>query len=210
MIPEEIFRYIASFIGGGFAVAVGNWLHASRAKRKETELSQLMDQLKYLYGPVSFFTHRNQSLFDLSDSIHKAYGKEFIDKKWSQEPLAQDRIREQAMATLDLSNTYIEQVVENNKKLLAILQANWHFVDLQDVDEFMRFQIDSIRLETEVRDEERPDTPLAIYRALGEISFMRPTLIQLVSERVSQKNNRIATLMKKRPKPGRKKKSNSA
>jgi len=196
MPVDENIRYIMSFIGGGFAVAVGNWVHSNRAAQKQEELAHLRDQLKFLYGPVSYFTRKNEQLFALSMKIHGAYGAEFIDKKWGTDPVTQERVKEQAAVTVDLSNAYIEQVVENNKKVIAILEANWHLVDSEDISDFSQFQLDCTRLATEVHGKMRRKTPDAIYQALGEISFMWPELITLVADKVEAKRSCIDDLLR--------------
>ena len=196
MCVDEIIRYVMSFIGGGFAVAVGNWLHSSRAIQKQEELAHLRHQLKFLYGPVSYFTRKNEQLFALSTTIHGAYGTEFINKKWSTDPVTQERVKEKATVTIDLANTYIQQVVENNKKVITLLEANWHLLDSEDISEFSKFQVDCTRLATEVHGKMRLTTPDAVYHALGEISFMRPALITLVANKVEAKRSRISDLLR--------------
>lgn len=185
-----------SFIGGGFAVAVGNWLHAGRASQKQQEIVQLRDQLKYLYGPLSYITRKNEQLFALSRAVQGVYGTEFIDKEWSADPDTQQRVQEEATATLDLANAYIQQVVENNKKVLEIMEANWHFADLDDIVVFTEFQVDCIRFATEVHGNLRGRTHQVVYRALGNISYMRPALINRIAEKVEIKQEKIGDLLR--------------
>lgn len=196
MTTEEIIRYVMSFLGGGFAVAVGNWLHAGRAIQLQQELSALREELKYLYGPLSYITRTNEQLFSVNRTIHGVYGAEFIDKKWSNDPLAEKRVHEKAEATLELANAYIDQVVENNKRALEILEQHWHFADLDDIDDFSQFKLDCIRLATEVRENMGRKTPDSVYRALGEISYMRPALIERVAQKVEAKQLRIEVLLR--------------
>lgn len=196
MTTEEIIRYVMSFLGGGFAVAIGNWLHAGRAIQIQQELSALREELKYLYGPLSYITRTNEQLFAMNRTIHGVYGAEFIDKKWSKHPLTQERVHEKAEATLDLANAYIDQVVENNKRALEILEQHWHLADLDDIDVFSQFKLDCIRLATEVHANMGRKTPDAVYRALGEISYMRPALIERVAQKVETKQFRIEVLLR--------------
>ena len=194
-MTEELIRYVMSFIGGGFAVAVVNWLHSSSAARKQGELAQLREQLKCLYGPISYFTRSNEALFVLNEKIHDAYGSEFIAKDWSDDPLTRERVKEGATTTIDLANSYVNQAVENNKRILALLESNWHLVDQEDLPEFIQFRVDCTRMATEMYGKMRLKTPDAVYQALGEISYMRPALIGRVAEKVAAKQDRIDQLL---------------
>jgi hypothetical protein len=192
----ETIKYVCSAIGGGILVAVGNWIHASRAAQVKDELSLLRDQLNLLYGPVFFFTHMNEQLLGLSGGIQNAYTREFVDKKWSDHPVTQATVSQQAAATIDLANAYVRQVVENNKKIVGILAENWHLVDAEDIQDFSQFQVDCTRLATEVDAKMGVNTGGLANRALGGISFMRPAVIRRVEERVQEKQSSIRGLLR--------------
>lgn len=196
MAVDEIMRYVFSFLGGGFLATLGNWLHSNRVEQKRQELTQLRDQLKVLYGPAHFFTHWNKQLFELVAAIHGAYDAEFIDKEWSGEPATREQVQKSTENTLALGNAYVHQVVENNKKLLAIIQENWHLVDSEDIQDFSEFQVDCTRFATEVSGDRYTLARQVIHGTLGEISFMRPALIKRVAAKVAAKQSRIEDLLR--------------
>ena len=195
MAVDEIVGYVFSFLGGGFVAALGNWLHANRAAQTQQELTQLRDQLKFLYGPAYFLTQWNEQLFKLVAAVHGAYD-EFLDKEWSGEPGTQERVQKSGVNTLELGNAYVDKVIENNKNLLAILQDNWHLVDAEDIQDFSKFQVDCTRFATEVSTERYTMARSVIRGTLGDISFMRSALIRQVAKKVAAKQSRIDDLLR--------------
>jgi hypothetical protein len=191
---EQAIQYLMSFLGGGFAVAVGNWVNSSVGARRQREIESLKGQLQSLYGPLSFFTHQNEKLFALCGKFNAAYTAEFVGKNWSQDERTQATVRADADTTIELSNEYIQRVVENNRRVMEVLEKGWHLADSEDIEELSQFQVDFTRFKTEV--EGKHKTPYAIYKAVGDVSYMRPSMIELVKRKVRIKEQRLRELMR--------------
>lgn len=174
-------------------MAVGNWIHANRSARREREIARLQEQLRLLYGPLWFFTSQNEQLLKLANSVQDAH-QEFFTGKWSSDETTQNRLLEAGEATTSLGNMYVERVDENNARVMAILEANWHLTDLDDVEIFSRFQVDHARFLSEVKQRGREKIPLSIVMRLGPICFMHPDMIARVHTAVQQKRDRLAEL----------------
>ena len=200
MTTEEVVRYIMSFLGGGFAVAVGNWVHSTIATHKQREIDYLKDQLQSLYGPLFFFTQQNEKLFALCGQFMGAYTTEFVSKDWSQDESTQASVRKDADTTIGISNQYIRRVIANNERIMEILEKGWHLVEADDVEELAQFQVDFTRFKTEV--DGTLKTPYAIYKAVGDISYMRPAMIERVKQNVQAKEARLRKLMRRTRKHG--------
>lgn len=196
MTTEEIVRYVMSFLGGGVVVAVGNWIHATRSARRTGELDRLRQQLEVVYGPCFFFTCQNEKMVELNKSIHSAYSEHFSGKDWSDDANTQDSLKRETKDTIDLANEYVMRVTKNNERIMEILERGWHLVDSEDVPVLSQFQVDYTRMKTEVYGRMRNKMPLAILSQVGNISFMRPDMINCVRQRVQSKQARIAALLK--------------
>lgn len=194
MTTEEIVRYIMSFLGGGFAVAIGNWVHATIAAHKQREVEYLKGQLQSLYGPLFFFTQQNEKLFALCGQFNGAYTNEFVAKNWSQDEKTQSSVRKDAETTIEISNEYIRRVVSNNERVMEILEKGWHFIDGDDIEELAQFQVDFTRFKIEV--DGALKTPYFIYKAVGDVSYMRPSMIECVQNKVQTKEARLRELMR--------------
>lgn len=194
MTPEQFIQYAMSFLGGGFAVAVGNWVNSSVGASRQREIEYLNGQLQSLYGPLSFFTQQNEKLFALCGAFHSAYSAEFIGKNWSHDEQTQATVRAAADKTISLSNKYIHRIVENNGRIMEVLEKGWHLVDVEDIEELSQFQVDYTRFKTEF--EEKLKTPYAIYKAVGDVSYMRPSMMELVKRKVRAKEERLCELMR--------------
>ena len=193
MTTEQAIQYLMSFMGGGFAVAVGNWVNSSIGTRRQREIDYLKGQLQSLYGPLSFFTQQNEKLFALCGAINAAYTAEFVEKNWSQDERTQVNVRADANTTIELSNHYIRRVVENNSRVMEILEKGWHLADIEDIEDLSQFQVDFTRFKTEV--EGKLKTPYAIYNVIGDVSYMRPSTIELVKRKMCVKEKRLHELM---------------
>lgn len=194
MTPEQFIQYLMSFLGGGFAVAVGNWVNSSVGARRQREIDHLKEQLQSLYGPLSFFTQQNEKLFALCGAFNDAYTTEIAQKTWSQDEKTQTSVRADADTTIQLSNQYVGRVVENNGRVMEILEKGWHLVDTEDIEELAQFQVDFTRFKTEV--EGTLKTPFRIYKAVGDISYMRPSMMELIKKKVRAKEDRLRELMR--------------
>lgn len=194
MTPEQVIQYLLSFLGGGFAVAVGNWVNSSVGARRQREIDSLKGQLQSLYGPLFFFTQQNEKLFALCGAFNAAYTAEFVGQNWSQDERTQATVCADAETTIELSNQYIQRVVENNSRVMKILEEGWHLADSEDIEELSQFQVDFTRFKIEV--EGKLKTPHAIYKAIGDVSYMRPSMIELVNRKVHIKEERLRELMR--------------
>jgi hypothetical protein len=193
MTPDEIIRYILSFLGGGVVAAIGNWIYSTRAARRQNEIQHLLNQLKDLYGPVYFFTSQNEQLFGLCDDVHDAYSTHF-GQNWSPDARTQETLSKQAGATIDLGNAYVQQAVENNDRVMEVLRVHWHLVDDADVPVLSQFQVDHTRFTAEVKNKQAQGVPFAISQMLGSISYMRPEMIKAVKNAVVRKRGRLKEL----------------
>lgn len=194
MTTEQSIHYFMSFLGGGFAVAVGNWVNSSIGARRQREIDRLKDQLQSLYGPLSFFAQQNEKLFALCGAFHDAYTTEIAQKKWSEDERTQASVRADADTTIQLSNQYIGRVIENNGRIMEVLEKGWHLADGDDIEEFAQFQVDFTRFKIEM--EGTLKTPFRIYKAVGEVSYMRQPMIELIKQKVHAKENRLRELMR--------------
>jgi hypothetical protein len=188
---NELIRYILSFLGGGGVAALGNWIHASWTARRQREAAWLQEQIRSLYGPLSFFTTQNEQLFRLCGNIDAAYSA-FFNRGWSQDERTQKTLRKEADSTIALQNAYAEQAAENSQRAMAVLEANWHLVDPEDADVLSQFQVDHIRFTIEVKEQRAREIPIEIARALGPIAYMRPDMVDCIRTAVRRKRARLA------------------
>lgn len=190
--PEEIIRLVFSLLGGGLVVGLLNLWHTNRQEHKRRRIESIRSELEELYGPLQFFTSANSQLFNLADKLNEAYTDEYVNKRWSDS--ARESVREAAQQTLDLSNQYIKQVVENNRHILEILTRNYALIDPDDTEVFAQFIVDYTRGKTEYG-ESGLKTPFEIYERLGSVSFMRPEFITAVDKRFKAKKAELKKLL---------------
>ena len=84
--------------------------------------------------------------------------------------------------------------MQNNAKILILLEKNWHLIDADDVEIFSEFQIDMSRLKR--TDGQNLITALSAKEHIGPISFMRPAMIDRVKEKWGVKRIREEQLAK--------------
>ncbi|MFH1905355.1 MAG: hypothetical protein ABIK53_07545 [bacterium] len=183
-----------SFIGGGavagIIVAIIHW----KSKCVERRVANLRDQLQHLYGPLYFFVSQNKRLFKINDKFHQAYRKVYGDPKWSNDEETRKVLNEESTRTLNLANAYIEQVENNNDKIIEILERNYSLVDIDDIGAFSEFIVDYTRRKTEWDEQHFLKTPRHIYSEVGKVSFMRPKVIKRVKDKFISKREELDKL----------------
>jgi hypothetical protein len=189
MQAEEILRYALSFLGGGMAVAVGNWIHAGSVARREKTVAHIGAQLKELYGPLYYFTNQNARLFDLCHKFDEAYTAEISSKNWSPDTRTQASVNEEASATIAISNEYIRCVEKNNDSVANLLEREWHLIDSDDIEDFSAFLVHHVRLKTEYGGSLK--TPFMVYKHVGAISYMPPAMLERVESKFRAKTLKL-------------------
>ena len=193
----SIVSLIVSFLGGGIVSALINWVRAERADKKERRIRFLDDQIRKLYGPLYYFVSQSEKLFELNKRFHDAYTKEYVEKKYSIEEYTRKILEEETKETLDIANKYIAIVENNNLRVKEILNNNYSLIDPDDIELFLLFYEDHIRLVSERDEEGRIKTPLRIYQQIGHIAFLRPEVIERVKKKFLNKKKELEDLLKK-------------
>ena len=196
MASEEVIRLIISFLGGGTVAGILSWIRVTRSEKRSRQIEFLSHQLRSLYGPLFFFVSQNDDMFKLNSTFQNAYRAEYVDQQWSLEPHTQETLREQTARTLDIANKYIAAVKHNNKKIIEILVNHYAYIDPDDVEVFQHFLVDHTRMNTEIDNNGTLQTPFMIYKRVGDISFMRPELIQRVQMKFYTKKRKLDDLQK--------------
>lgn len=190
MKPEEYFHLLASILGGGLIVAVMGWVREIMSQRVSRRVDYLTRQLQGLYGPLHLFCSQNRALVAHSSTINKAYKTEYCDVQWSTDTGTQTSIKEETTATIEVNNQYARLVLDNNKKMVAILADNYSLVDPEDEEAFQVFFLDFTRHQLEFGDDGLR-LPLRIFENLGNVAFYREEFANLVRDRFNQKSDEL-------------------
>jgi len=185
--------FLMALLGSSVGVAIVTALFQLLATMRQGEFQIIQNQLSGLYGPLYYFTCLNKALFALYEDYHKTYNEEFKDTNIA--PESMEAFQNEATALLDEANSYINtEVMQNNAKILELFEKNWHLIDPDDVEIFSKFQIDMARLKRSEGQSFR--TALSLKEHLGNVSFMRPNVIERAESKWRLKRNRIEQLTK--------------
>jgi len=187
----ETMNLIFSFLGGGVAVAIIDWFWKMSSEKKSRKIEYLNNQLKYLYGPLYCFSSYAEQLFELSDNIQKLYKSEYEEQKWSQEKTTQDNLKLETTDTINISNSYISKVIDNNSVIRRIIEDNYSYSDLDDIEIFKNFLRDFARYKTEYDENGILKLPHRIFFKLDNISFLKPEFIERVRLKFEIKQKEI-------------------
>jgi hypothetical protein len=191
MVKLNILSLIVSFIGGGAVGAVLNWIRANLADKRTRRIKYLEDQLNNLYGPLYFVISQSDKLLEIQKRYQKAYKEEFVDKHYSREQRTQEILIEEADQTIKIGNEYVNQVRENNNKIKEILDTKFSYIDAEDIELIMNYFYEHFtRLETE----DKNKVPLSIYEHIGNVSFLRPELIEGIKKKFMNKKEELEKL----------------
>lgn len=187
--------FLIALLGSSVGAAVVTALFQIWHSMRQGELQIIQNQLGGLYGTLYYFTCLNKALFELYKDYHKAFDKEFKVKNVARGSMK--AFEKEAIAMLEEANSYIDtEVMQNNAKIINLLEKNWHLIDPDDVEIFSEFQIDMARLKRAKGQNFR--TALSTREHIGSVSFMRPKMIKRVEEKWRLKRNRMEQLTKGR------------
>ncbi len=157
---------------------------------RRNEIDHLQQQLAKVYGPLYYFTSQNRELFELHEKYMDAHRKEPSICEYAKE--AKEKVREQKKALIDAANSYVDEVVKNNLKVMDVLRKGWHLIDPDDVEVFAKFQVDYIRfLKFE---DEAEIVQMTAQESIGDISYMRVEMVKRIKNQWSEKKGRVEKL----------------
>ena len=130
-------------------------------------------------------------MFKLNDKYDEAHKIEYEDVEWSQDKNTQEEIKKESTETIEIKNSYMSVVIENNGKILELLKNNYSYIDVSDIDVFKDFITDYTRFKKEITESGSLKTPYRIYKRVGSISFMKPGFIYCVADRFNTLNQEI-------------------
>jgi hypothetical protein len=192
--------YVLSLLGAGFLGAVIvfflEWYKDTRAETMQRKCAYLTDQLRYLYGPLHFFMSQNRELFAHCDRISEQYTGYFEGKQWAE--AGRKSVEKQAMATIALSNKYVQRVRDNNRIVLDILQSQWYLIDDDDIEIFSTIQVHVIRDLEEFATAGAREVPLPIILNLGNVHFFTHEWASRVKEKWAAKRDELRTFTTRR------------
>jgi hypothetical protein len=188
---KTVLDFVPALIGFS-AVAVGWWVtHRSAVRAREVEA--LREQLRSLYGPLHFLTSQNGELWKLHEKVDAARAKFFEGRKGDLAPESIEAFSKAHLKTIDLKNTYAQRGIENNKRIMELLEKNWHLIDAGDVGAMAEFQVDYIRYSVESR-ENTADIPLNVLMELGSVVVGRENLRNCAKASFERKRARLTKL----------------
>lgn len=130
-------------------------------------------------------------LFKLNGKYDDAYKIEYEEPNWSDDKETNEKILEECQKNIEIKNSYIALVIENNNKILELLKNNYHYIDADDIKVFQEFITDYTRYKKEIEEAGQLKTPFRVYRRIGPISFIKPELISRVAEKFNTINQEI-------------------
>jgi len=187
---QVMWTFVVALFGGFMGAMITVWSQRSLASI-ERKRERIHAQLTYLYGPIYYYVHQNKKLFEINKKIMEAYDKEFIGKTWSPDANAQKNLNG---TTLELANSYVDEVVKNNEKIKESLDKCFGLCDPADIESFSLFYEHYIRYKIELDESGKLETPMQIYKYVGDISFMRPEFMEKMEKRCEAKQKEYLKL----------------
>lgn len=99
---------------------------------------------------------------------------------------------------IEVKNRYAEAIIENNKKMVMLLQENYAYIDNDDADQFQELVLHSIRLEIETSNEGNDHRllPFPIASNLDSINFYNQEFIDRIRNKFHNKLDQLIGLSK--------------
>ena len=182
--------FFTVLLGSGIGAAIVTVFFDLWASCRRSEIDHLQQQLAKVYGPLYYFTSQNHELFELHTKYLDAHRKEPAICEYAEE--SRGKVREQKNALIDAANSYVDEVVKNNLKVMDVLRDGWHLIDPNDVEVFAKFKVDYIRF-LKLADEDETVKMIA-QENIGDISYMRLQMMEHVKKKWTEKRYRVEEL----------------
>lgn len=182
---------VVSLFSGSIGAAITAFfnIYQNNVKKKKDFLEQ---QLQKLYGPLYWNISQIEKLFELNRKIMNAYDQEYCDssKEYSQEKSTQDALKNEVTVVIDVANAYITKVEQNSNRMMEILNDNYSYIDVDDISLFQIFYEHKVRIETEREQNGRLKLPIPIYNKMGNISFLKPEVMDCIKKKFLDKKSK--------------------
>lgn len=182
---------------GGAITFLTQWFitaMSGRSAAKAQMVTLLIDQLKYLYGPLQFLVSLNQACFDQNDKIIEAGRENYSGVDPGRNPNAQERQSEEIDRVIGMANEYVALVMDNNANVFELLRGNYSYIDPDDMQVFNEFTAHYIHIQTEYKPGNSPSLPYGVRVKLETPSYMRPEFIKRVNDKFTQKQELLTYL----------------
>ena len=133
---------IASAFGGGWAMHLFDAWRSAAEHKISRRADYLEKQLLCLCGPIAFILGQNKSLMEFARRARDAYRDEFEIPQFSQEAATQKSVHDQAMSTIETTNAFVKQVMDNNDLIAKKLFEYYAYVDIADAPLFQDFMFE--------------------------------------------------------------------
>lgn len=173
-------------------VAVLNHFQQNRAAKSGRHAERLAAQIQRLYGPLFFFTGQNEQLQKRRAIIQQAYKTEYEGKRWAESALAS--IDEECKITIDVMNTYTDQVQENNTRMVRIVEDNYAMIHAEDVSLLQEFVTDWKRVNLE-----SGKLPARVARQIELLVFYRQEFVDRIAARYSRLSEELRLIADFKP-----------
>jgi hypothetical protein len=165
-------------------VATLNHFQNKRASQRGRHADRLAAQIDNPYGPLYFYTCENADLLKRTGILNDLYKTVYIDTKWSERGI--ENIHKEADQTIDVNNSYIAKVTENNATMVRIITDHFSLIVHDDLDALREFVTDVNRYKIE----QRLPSRLKMKLMDDPIAFFRPPFAERIAKRVKELSDR--------------------
>jgi len=109
-------------------------------------------------------------------------------------PAALEALEEQHNKTIELKNAYGQRLIDNNRRVMDLIEKNWHLADAGDVETLAQFQVDYTRYLVESEGGAASGVPFQVLQDQGSIPLARSDLNTCARRSFERKRSRLLKL----------------
>lgn len=183
-------------LGAAILSATALWFYNSSLAKNARKADYVREQIKNLYGPATFLLERGERAFTVHNRIMAGYEEYFKDRYG-------ERFSQQMTDVLNVCNKYAQVAQEGNTEAVAIIKANWGWIDAEDGEAVRDFLTYVDRLLIELDEASKIRLPGEFYHSMKN-SLDAPlihdsTLVERFRKKLRQKQAELSGA--KVPKP---------
>lgn len=180
-MKNVIIALLSGAIGGSIITVLFDYFKMKR--------SYLREQIDKLYGPLYNLLSYSSQTFEIANSILREHARYFSGNKWSQDKSTQEKLKNESLEVIEISNKYVNEANRTNEKIFEILQNNYSLLDLDDIGVVNCYMKNFSRLRVEYAGNKK--LPFIIYKKIGDIAFLPKDFKFKIMEKFDNKKNKL-------------------
>lgn len=176
-----VLSFLGIIFGSGIGTVTINLIFRNRSEKIQRKITFLGEQLNRFYGPLHLIITKDKVILNINNKLSEIYQDEYLKNDSRGE-------EQSAIQTINLKLEYLREIDIYNENIIQILENNYSYIDIDDIDIVENFFKHYIRYKKEFSKKNgRYKIPLTVWLKLGKTTSMKPEFIERINQKFYSK-----------------------